>query len=473
MACTIPRNIKDYTSKYHTSTTEYEVCLYHGGCPDGITGAYCIQKLFPDIFLVPIWPSITYDQLKFKITKQLLTEDPSLNLKDLNLVHYIDGLNVVCVDVCPVNAIKTICDHACSVLVLDHHVSNEKFIMENFPNCLSSCNVNTNSVVNAHPIKFVFDMNRSGATLAYDYCKDYYDKNCSMSECDNEVLHNLYNPILTYQLEGTNRPWFVSYAEDADLYKWNLPNSKHVFTALNELNKFTFTNLTELVRINTAEKFQTYLMETLLPCAEKAMEHRSVIIQESISKVCEVYIEETVYTNKINHCEVAGNVLLKNNSTFNFTKRYNILLTHASDYKIVSELGNILCSHHMKRVAPSCMEDALDEVDYWAEKYLLDKDAISLIKKNLSVPRVKTGITEEGYEVDYVLPDFVAIWTYNFVNDETKVSLRSVGDMDVSEIASKYGGGGHKNAAGFTLKGKHGETLKSVFTVNNDPVFLS
>ncbi len=31
-------------------------------------------------------------------------------------------------------------------------------------------------------------------------------------------------------------------------------------------------------------------------------------------------------------------------------------------------------------------------------------------------------------------------------------SLRSVGDFDVSELAKRHGGGGHKNAAGFQLK---------------------
>jgi hypothetical protein len=34
---------------------------------------------------------------------------------------------------------------------------------------------------------------------------------------------------------------------------------------------------------------------------------------------------------------------------------------------------------------------------------------------------------------------------------KSKVSLRSKGNFDVSEIAVKFGGGGHKNAAGFTL----------------------
>jgi phosphoesterase RecJ-like protein len=33
-----------------------------------------------------------------------------------------------------------------------------------------------------------------------------------------------------------------------------------------------------------------------------------------------------------------------------------------------------------------------------------------------------------------------------------KVSMRSQGEIDVAEIARKYGGGGHKNAAGFNLK---------------------
>jgi len=36
-------------------------------------------------------------------------------------------------------------------------------------------------------------------------------------------------------------------------------------------------------------------------------------------------------------------------------------------------------------------------------------------------------------------------------------SMRSKGDMDVSEIAEKYGGGGHKNAAGFVVGNYCGE----------------
>jgi phosphoesterase RecJ-like protein len=36
---------------------------------------------------------------------------------------------------------------------------------------------------------------------------------------------------------------------------------------------------------------------------------------------------------------------------------------------------------------------------------------------------------------------------------EYKVSLRAKGDVDVAEVAQAFGGGGHKNAAGFMMKG--------------------
>lgn len=45
---------------------------------------------------------------------------------------------------------------------------------------------------------------------------------------------------------------------------------------------------------------------------------------------------------------------------------------------------------------------------------------------------------------------FGAVWSQNAKKD-TVFSLRSEGDFDVSEMAKKFGGGGHKNAAGFTL----------------------
>ncbi|MDB4337510.1 DHHA1 domain-containing protein [bacterium] len=57
--------------------------------------------------------------------------------------------------------------------------------------------------------------------------------------------------------------------------------------------------------------------------------------------------------------------------------------------------------------------------------------------------------------------DFAMIWYWDHDAKHTKVSLRAFHDtVDVSEIAKKFGGGGHKKASGFQLsKDKHIEDL--------------
>lgn len=46
-----------------------------------------------------------------------------------------------------------------------------------------------------------------------------------------------------------------------------------------------------------------------------------------------------------------------------------------------------------------------------------------------------------------------AIFLYETAPHEYKVSLRAKGDLDVSKVAKYFGGGGHKKAAGVTMKG--------------------
>ena len=53
----------------------------------------------------------------------------------------------------------------------------------------------------------------------------------------------------------------------------------------------------------------------------------------------------------------------------------------------------------------------------------------------------------------------VAIFLYQTNEEEFKVSLRASGDVDVSKIAQKFGGGGHKKAAGVTMKGTADEII--------------
>jgi len=51
--------------------------------------------------------------------------------------------------------------------------------------------------------------------------------------------------------------------------------------------------------------------------------------------------------------------------------------------------------------------------------------------------------------------DFAVVWFFDHDSRQTIVSLRSFHDsVDVSEVAKKFGGGGHKKAAGFQLPGQ-------------------
>jgi len=59
-------------------------------------------------------------------------------------------------------------------------------------------------------------------------------------------------------------------------------------------------------------------------------------------------------------------------------------------------------------------------------------------------------MSEVGHALANKSESFGMIW-YLGENGEAKVSLRSNGDYDVSLIAKCFGGGGHKNAAGFSV----------------------
>lgn len=53
---------------------------------------------------------------------------------------------------------------------------------------------------------------------------------------------------------------------------------------------------------------------------------------------------------------------------------------------------------------------------------------------------------------------FGATW-FKDASGNIKWSLRSIGDFNVADIAVKFGGGGHKNAAGFTIDGDYGISI--------------
>ena len=56
----------------------------------------------------------------------------------------------------------------------------------------------------------------------------------------------------------------------------------------------------------------------------------------------------------------------------------------------------------------------------------------------------------------------VAIFLYETAPMEFKVSLRSTNDVDVSKVAQRFGGGGHRKAAGVTMTGTFHDIINNI-----------
>jgi phosphoesterase RecJ-like protein len=56
----------------------------------------------------------------------------------------------------------------------------------------------------------------------------------------------------------------------------------------------------------------------------------------------------------------------------------------------------------------------------------------------------------------------LALLFRHLANGRVKVSFRSLGDVDVAEFAHRFGGGGHKKAAGASFEGNMAEVQETV-----------
>lgn len=77
---------------------------------------------------------------------------------------------------------------------------------------------------------------------------------------------------------------------------------------------------------------------------------------------------------------------------------------------------------------------------------------VKMAKTKTLVVNSSVLISEIGDALIKQLPPMAIIWFE--AGDLKRISLRSNGKIDVSKIAEKYGGGGHKCAAGFAIKAK-------------------
>lgn len=216
----------------------------------------------------------------------------------------VRGANVLIVDFSwPRPTMLKMNEAAKSLLVLDHHKTAEKEL-EGLPFA-------------------IFDMKRSGATLTWDTL-----------------------------FPGQERPWYVDYCEDRDLWTWKLPCSKDVSGYVMAL-PHTVEAWSKLDSMEVDEAWKA---------------------GAAIRLHIEHYIEKVVAQKQLGKLD-----------------GHTVAIVCAA-YPNISDVGNVLCDH----------------------------------------AEIGAGWFERG-------------------DGQMQFSLRSVGDLDVSVIAKKYGGGGHKNASGFQL----------------------
>lgn len=300
---------------------DFDAIIYHGPCLDGTSGLWC---------------ACHYSPIKTRYACKA----------GLDPTGDYTNMNVIFIDICPkLEYLIKLVKIAKYVVILDHHKSSEKVILDN-----------SKLLSQIKNLYVEFDMNRSGCQMAWDYF-----------------------------FENSSRPFFIDYIADRDLWTWKLHASKEINTALYELEYINSSNLdkmTELMK-NPEDKLK-YLEESgkiFETCKKRELD---IALHNAIeAKIC--------FEDKTYRIWLGGNI--------NPTLR--------------SELGNLLCSLTFK---------------------------------------------------DGSYPDFSACWQYNPKTNEWWISLRgdSKNSPDLSVLSTKFGGGGHPMASGFTIYSCP-EGLKKIF----------
>ena len=270
-----------------------KIVIYHGGCSDGFCAAYLCWKCWGD--------TCEYIPVNYG-------EAPPI----------VDGKDVLIVDFSYKRSVlEEMKAKANSLMVLDHHKTAQAELAN-----LDYC---------------VFDMNKSGGRLTWEYL------------WDQKAL-----PVRFSTFARDFPPRIVTFTEDRDLWKWELPDSKVINAAI---RSYPYDFL-------VWDKFSDYQYWMNL-----VYEGRGILrIQELVVKQ---HVDKAIET------EISG---------------YRVLAVNATT--MMSEIGEVLAKD--RPFGATWFDDG---------------------KGN-------------------------RIW-----------SLRSREDgIDVSEVAKKFGGGGHKAAAGFKLE---------------------
>ncbi len=292
--------------------------IYHAKCPDGIGAAWCFYNFSKKLG----WPKneINYYGASYYQDPPDLTGYTDVYITDfsysasitLNMKKLIPG----------------------KLVVLDHH---------------ESAITNLASLKPTKTLDIVLDKSRSGAQIAWDY-----------------LAGSLAN----------QRPWFINYIGDRDLWLWKLSNSKEINRAL-AIEYFSLDNPIEMLSELSSKSPKDFIKP-----GEYYLKMETYLVKDICNKA--VKIPFLVGT--------------KTYSPEGSAKAYTIYLIEAN--VLISEVGDYLIQNPPDGKA-----------------------------------------------------DFIVIWRYSAVHKTFNYSARCAKDgPDLAVIAKTFGGGGHKQAAGFSTE---------------------
>lgn len=208
----------------NASKISHEIIAFHANCPDGFGAAYARRCAGGDRELE--FHGCTYGKDNKHFFDALSSADPETTA--VTIVDFSFDLETM----------TRICETFASVVWIDHHETAESLV--------PAVEAYGNATV-------VFDKNHSGATLAWDFY------------CSDRVL-----------------PALFSYVEDRDLWRFRLPESKKVSSALwHKMRGYAYDPKTENIEVVFAR------MDEVFAASVEDMIGVGTVLQENIDMECE------------------------------------------------------------------------------------------------------------------------------------------------------------------------------------------
>ncbi|XP_077246979.1 DHHA1 domain protein [Tasmannia lanceolata] len=238
--------------------------LYHYPCPDGAFAALAAHLYFSALSRPAVFfPNTVYDPIR-------ASSIPSNEFDDIYLLDFVG----------PSGFVGEISSKVGRVIVLDHH----KTALET---------LGGNASVGKNVIR-VLDMQRSGATIAYDYFREKLLGGGIGSGSHKREDGVSVRGELVQESEIERVDVLFKYIEDGDLWRWALPYSKSFSSGLKDLN------IEYNIKLNPAlfEQLLSLDPQSLISQGQMTLSH----MQKLIDGVLEQSYEIALGGGRFGHC---------------------------------------------------------------------------------------------------------------------------------------------------------------------------